>query len=201
MKVDNLTFAYGEKTVFENASFSFETGVSLLIGPSGCGKTTLLKLLTGNLRAASSEIHPEPQNSLLVLQEDALLPWLSGWQNMAYLLRKPIKTVRERCAGLFPEALTTHFDQKAYEMSYGQRRTVEILRAVIYGPDLLCLDEPFNFLDSRRRVELAEVLISKNSSSYTIVSTHEMSGFEGRRLRANRLSGFFPIQSANIVKT
>ena len=52
----NLSFSYGERTLFTGLDFSLTPGVTILLGPNGCGKTTLLKLLAGVLTPESGEL-------------------------------------------------------------------------------------------------------------------------------------------------
>jgi ABC-type multidrug transport system ATPase subunit len=147
INIEGLSYSYKGLEVFRNFSLKAASKTVVLRGPSGCGKTTLLKLLSGNLIPDRVEAMPDTNSSCLVLQEDSLLPWLSGTENVRLFAKlKP---------GIFEkhpmyELVADFIERKACQMSYGQRRLVELFRAVIFKPRFLYLDEPFNFLDERR---------------------------------------------------
>jgi ABC-type molybdenum transport system ATPase subunit/photorepair protein PhrA len=81
-------------------------------------------------------------------------------------------------------------------MSYGQRRIIEIFRAILYKPNLLCLDEPYNFIDPQNRKIINELLLfSKDSLSNTriILTTHlDDQSIDGRG-KVYYFNGNFPI--------
>ncbi len=145
--VDSLSYSYKGMEVFQDLSFRAETKTVILRGPSGCGKTTLLKILSGNLTPSRISRMPPTEKSCLVLQEDSLFPWLSGIENIAIMTK--IKPESFRRHAMF-ELISAFVEQKACRMSYGQRRLVELFRAIVFRPQFLYLDEPFNFLDEER---------------------------------------------------
>jgi len=145
--VQGLSYSYKKLRVFENLSFAAENTTVILRGPSGCGKTTLLKILSGNIQPEKVLTMPQDGNSCLVLQEDTLLPWLTGMQNITLFAGVTLQQVRNHP---MYELVANFIGQKACRMSYGQRRLVELFRAIIYRPKYLYLDEPFNFLDEKR---------------------------------------------------
>ena len=145
--ISNLSYSYKGLEVFRDFSLQADRETVILRGPSGCGKTTLLKLLSGNLLPDKVEDMPSTENSCLVLQEDSLFPWLTGTENISVLTRmSPDQFKNHPMYNL----INTFVDQKACQMSYGQRRLIELFRAIIFRPRFLYLDEPFNFLDDKR---------------------------------------------------
>lgn len=87
LNISNLKKNYytldGEITAIENISFSLEEGCFLsIVGSSGCGKSTLLNIITGldTLTAGKIEFNKDLKIGYM-LQEDALLPWLTVFQN------------------------------------------------------------------------------------------------------------------------
>lgn len=170
MRIQGLTFAYGDFPVF--ADFSLDTSANPLLirGPSGCGKTTLLKLLTGNLRADAASLMPAYESKALILQEDALFPWISGWRNLSLFLNGRQEAARQH--PLFP-LVATFLPRYAYQLSFGQRRLIELFRVLLYAPRLLCLDEPFNYLDPALRRMVADHLLHLTSRGVQlIVASH-----------------------------
>jgi ABC-type nitrate/sulfonate/bicarbonate transport system ATPase subunit len=144
LTVEGLWHSYRGLDVFKEFSLRCDSNIVVLRGASGCGKTTLLKILSGNLKPDRVRSMPPSEGSCLVLQEDSLLPWLTGTKNISKIA--DISETSFRCHPMY--VLVADFiDRKACQMSYGQRRMVELFRAIIFQPRFLYLDEPFNFLD------------------------------------------------------
>jgi NitT/TauT family transport system ATP-binding protein len=145
--IEGLSYAYKGLEIFRDFSLQADSKTIILRGPSGCGKTTLLKLLSGNLIADKAKKMPPTDNSCLVLQEDSLFPWLTGTENICVMTR--MKTNQFVNHPMY-ELIASFVDRKACQMSYGQRRLVELFRAIVFRPRYLYIDEPFNFLDEKR---------------------------------------------------
>lgn len=90
---------------------------------------------------------PTTENSCLVLQEDSLFPWLTGIENISIITKTGPGILKTH--PMF-ESIARFVDRKACQMCYGQRRLVELFRAISFRPRYLYLDEPFNFLDDKR---------------------------------------------------
>jgi len=194
--IQELSFSYGKNPIFEGLDFSSATRFVVIKGPSGSGKTTLLKLLTGNLGSTSANRNPTPgfKKKTLILQEDALFPWMTGMENILQML--PISEASVKAHSLFAY-VAPYVDRYAYEMSYGQRRMVELFRAILYAPDLLCLDEPFNFLDPRNRKYFLDYLLSEDGSlshATIVMSTHYTEDTTGLALETAYVTGEFPMK-------
>lgn len=172
VEIRNLSFSYGPKEVFRGLSLSSDSKFIVLKGPSGCGKTTLLKLISGNLQPDSFDKMPEYEKTCMIIQEDALLPWISGLKNIVKICKVTREEVTEHPMFKHVEPF---INQKACNMSYGQRRLIELLRALLSKPDLLCLDEPFNFLDPVSRQKVTSLLSPTGSHLHgttVLMSTH-----------------------------
>jgi ABC-type multidrug transport system ATPase subunit len=170
-----LTFGYGGAPLFESLQFSTDQRLCVLVGRSGSGKTTLLRLISGRLRPTSGQIVAPTDGVFLVLQEDALFPWLSGWQNITRLL--PVSEREVRAHPLFPY-VRTYIDIRAHQMSFGQRRLLELMRAFLAKPRLLLLDEPLNFLDmSLRRAVVSQIHACITPDSFCVATTHHPEDF------------------------
>ena len=160
MKLTSLSFAYGDKPVFDNLRLMLpDRGVTALTGPSGCGKTTLLRLIAGLETPLSGSIDvPPPEQIALLFQEDRLIPGLSA--------RKQIELVRPhgKDAAFWLEAvgLADAADAAPEALSGGMRRRLSLARCLAYGQDkrLLLLDEPFTGVDAERIRALAELIRS-----------------------------------------
>jgi len=148
IQIQGLNFSYEKNPVFRDFTFNSRSRVSILRGPSGCGKTTLLKLMYGLFGPEGSTLWSVPAPAFLVLQADTLVPWFSGRDNIRKFSEPLWEQVRN---GPFFDLLLPFIDKRAYEMSFGQRRSIELARAFSADAPLLLLDEPFNFLDPEKR--------------------------------------------------
>ena len=171
MRVENLTFSYGEKQIFRDLTLAFpDTGVTALSGPSGCGKTTLLRLIAGLETPLSGSIDfPKPGEIALMFQEDRLIPRLP--------CRRQIEIVRPKGYGaaewLEAVGLGDELDAKPESLSGGMQRRLSLARCLAYGQDkrLLLLDEPFTGVDAERIQSLIALIRSLDVP--TIFTAHD----------------------------
>ncbi len=193
INVHDLTFAYKNKKIFQNLDLSSKENFLIIKGPSGCGKTTLLKLLTDNLTASenSKVVHSETKKSL-VLQEDALFPWMTGMENITKIVAVSEDEIRKH--PLYKK-ISPFIMQYAYQMSYGQRRMVELFRVLLFKPTFLCLDEPFNFLDPTNRKFMIDYILKEVVPYTTVVmTTHYSEDTTGLNLPTLYFDGQFPVK-------
>nr|VFJ51588.1 MAG: ABC transporter [Candidatus Kentron sp. DK] len=169
--ISELSFSYGDFAIYENFSLESHRNCVVLKGPSGCGKTTLLRIMFGTLRAECNPNLPRFSTSVLVLQEDALFPWLTGRANISRFIEVDSSIINGH--PLFP-TVVDFIDTPAYKMSYGQRRAIELFRAILYKPEVIYLDEPFNYLDDKKASAFISTFIdiSTSSSSQLVITTH-----------------------------
>jgi len=129
-----------------------------IVGPSGCGKTTLLNLIAGfisptegTIRVGGREVTRPGADRAVVFQADAVFPWLSVANNVAYGMRVQGMGATERRARVehYLELVGLADFRTAFpkELSGGMRKRVDLARAYASGPGVLLLDEPFGALD------------------------------------------------------
>lgn len=160
-----------------------------LLGPSGCGKSTLLRIVAGLLEADEGSVvldgrditrfPAHKRNVSVVFQNYALFPHLTVAENVAFGLRA--RGMAKGATGApVAEALSlvrmTEFaDRPIAALSGGQQQRVAVARALVVGPDLLLLDEPFSALDRKLRetmqVELKSLLLDRGITA--IFVTHD----------------------------
>lgn len=133
-----------------------------LVGPSGAGKSTLLRLLAGLERPASGAVDRETVagRTAVVFQSPTLMPWADALTNVALPLELagvPRSTARAQATeALVAVGLGTRLAARPRQLSGGMAMRVSLARALVTGPNLLLLDEPFAALDSVTRRGLIE---------------------------------------------
>ena len=137
-----------------------------LLGPSGCGKSTLLRLIAGLGEPSAGHIDwPTSARDVgFVFQDATLMPWSTALDNVILPLRLKRLPARE-AAERAEEALTAvGLDgfRHAYprELSGGMKMRVSIARALVTGPKVLLMDEPFAALDEITRHKLNDDLLA-----------------------------------------
>ena len=158
-----------------------------IVGPSGCGKSTLLNLIVGLLRASVGRIvfRGAPVDGICtkigyVTQKDNLLPWRTLSENVeiALEIRGIEKSARRRQAEelIGRVGLSGFEDHYPHELSGGMRQRANIIRTLIYDPELILMDEPFGPLDAQTRIVLQDQLLKLWSATRkTIVFiTHDL---------------------------
>ena len=155
----------------ESVDLTIEEGEFVtVVGPSGCGKSTLLNLCVGLLRASSGQIlfRGKAIDGICtkigyVTQKDILLPWRTLVENVeiALEIRGVEEKTRRRSAEEWIERVGLKGFEEHYphELSGGMRQRANIIRALIYDPELILMDEPFGPLDAQTRIVLQDQLL------------------------------------------
>ena len=158
-----------------------------IVGPSGCGKSTLLNLIVGLIRSSSGRItfRGERIDGICtkigyVTQKDNLLPWRTLVENVEIALEiRGVETnTRRNQAREYIERVGLGGFEEHYphELSGGMRQRANIIRTLIYDPELILMDEPFGPLDAQTRIVLQDQLLKLwSASKKTIIFiTHDL---------------------------
>tara|TARA_B000000441_G_scaffold11982_1_gene7217 strand:- start:70 stop:720 length:651 start_codon:yes stop_codon:yes gene_type:complete len=191
LKIQNLSHSYDDDQLsLKKINLLVNKGERLSIqGPSGCGKSTLLRLIAGleepnegqifiNEEEVSSpgfSVPPEKRQIGMVVQDKALFPHLSIYENICFGIKK--NTNKEQIAldllNLFKiEELKNKFP---HQISGGEKQRVALARSMAPNPNFIMLDEAFSALDSDLKVsiydEVLEIFQGKNIT--VILVTHD----------------------------
>jgi lipopolysaccharide export system ATP-binding protein len=193
LKAENLVKRYNKKTVVNEVKISIDEGEIVgLLGPNGAGKTTTFYMITGFIRPEAGDIyldqeaitrkpmHERAQLGIGYLpQEASIFRGLSVENNLMAVLEILIedeKLQKRRFNELVKEfKLKPLLKRTAVKLSGGERRRVEIARALTSDPKFLLLDEPFTGIDPITREELQEmVLVLKEKKIGVLITDHNV---------------------------
>ena len=179
----------GSVQALADVNLRVETGDFLtIVGPSGCGKTTLLNLGIGLLRPSEGDVLYRgnevdgPTVSIgYVTQHDSLLPWQTAIQNVMFPLQLqgsiPTENHRELALSwLSRVGLADFADYYPHQLSGGMRQRINIVRSLVYEPEIVFMDEPFGPLDAITRGELQNVLrdLWQQTNRTIVFVTHDL---------------------------
>ncbi len=174
LKVSQLSFAYNGIAALDNVTLAVERGkVAALLGPNGAGKSTLMSIITGQFAAKSGHVtidgrdvarqRPQALKATgIVFQSPTLDLDLTVAQNLSYFGglqgMTPGGALESATPWLDRFELAERRNDKVRILSGGQRRRVEIIRALLHDPKLLLLDEPTTGLDVPTRQSIVRLV-------------------------------------------
>lgn len=188
IKIDNLTFFYKKKPVFENVSFDLKSGIYGLLGENGVGKTTLLHIISG-LRFPKG-------GTCKVFDNESALRNPEILKQMFFLpeeFQAPAVTINDfiKCNSIFyPNFSIEQFDnylmefsvdkdRRMADLSFGQKKKVLIAFAIALNTPITLLDEPTNGLDIPSKAQFRKVIASAyDDQKCIIISTHQVRDLE-----------------------
>ena len=185
IEIKNLSKSYfnikGETNVLNNISFNlYENDFLGIIGPSGCGKSSILNIISGLDKEYIGKIKKKNVTIGYMLQEDALFPWMSIYENT--ILGLKIKKELTKDNILYVNDLLKKYnlydfkDKYPHELSGGMKQRVSLIRTLAIKPDILLLDEPFSALDYQTKIKVSNDVfnIIKNENKTIILVTHDI---------------------------
>jgi lipopolysaccharide export system ATP-binding protein len=193
LEAKNLVKSYRRRRVVDGISFSIDPGEIVgLLGRNGAGKTTTFRMIIGMVRPEGGEVHfrdrditrlPMFKRAQLGLgylsQEPSVFQGLTVEENILAILEtlplaRPER--RRRLAGLLEVfGLTSLARERAVTLSGGERRRLEITRALVLSPSLILLDEPFAGIDPITVADVqANVCALKDRSISVLLTDHNV---------------------------
>jgi len=193
LSLDNLVKIYREKRVVDSVSLSVESGsVVGLLGPNGAGKTTTFYMTVGMVRSDGGKIflndwditddpmYMRARKGVGYLpQETSIFRKLTVKQNILAILElfDLSRSLREKRADQLLRELGVHHlsNQKANELSGGERRRLEISRALATNPSFILLDEPFAGVDPLAVIDIRKIIAHlKERGIGILISDHNV---------------------------
>lgn len=189
IRTENLVKIFGERRVVDGVTLRFNGGeVVGLLGPNGAGKTTTFYMIVGLIAATSGRVcldgadltrmrmHQRARHGIGYLpQEASVFRKLTVEENIRAIVESIGVPRRERTAriqGHLAElGLTELAKQKAYTLSGGERRRLEIARALVTRPKFLLMDEPFAAIDPISVAEVQKMILQLKARGIGIVIT------------------------------
>ena len=189
-----MTYPGNPKEVLKDIDLTIEDGEFVfLVGPSGSGKTTIIKLLTGEVRATGGKLDvngfdlrtikrsklPRLRRTLgVIFQDFRLIEDMTVYENVAFAMRVVGATgreIRKRVPYVLElVGLSGCEDRLPRELSGGEQQRVAIARALVNAPHMIIADEPTGNLDPAKSLEIMMLLQKINELGTTVlVVTHE----------------------------
>jgi len=187
--VENLSKSFQKKPVVKDVSLKMEAGqVVGLLGPNGAGKTTTFYLIVGLIRPEKGKIFLNGENITnlptyrrarrgiaYLPQNPSVFQKLTVEENLMAILETlelSLGERRQKAKELMDELGISHLkDKKAYLLSGGERRRVEIARALVTSPSFILLDEPFAGIDPITVADIQSIIFNLKKKNIGVLIT------------------------------
>ena len=185
---NNISKSFNKRRVVNNISLKINQGEIIgLLGPNGAGKTTTFLMMlgiykpeTGRILLDDKDITREPvyirarEGISFLPQEPSVFKGLTVKENILAVLqmnRSSNGSVRDIDEVIEEMGLSELTDRKAYVLSGGERRRLEIARSLVLSPDFLLLDEPFAGIDPIQIKEIRNMIVTFREKGLGIIIT------------------------------
>mgnify|MGYP000859201551 FL=1 len=177
LQAKNISKRYGNHLVVDHIHLQFEKGTfNAILGPNGAGKSTTISMLIGLKQPTQGDIIYEPGTKIgVVFQTSVLDEMLTVRENLTIRARQYKGLKPNRVSDLIDRLGLSAFQKQKYgTLSGGQKRRVDIARALLHGPGLLFLDEPTTGLDIQTRKSIWDLLyqLQREEGMTVVLTTH-----------------------------
>ncbi len=186
IRLENISKSFDGRLILDRVSLTVAPGERVaLTGPSGCGKSTLLAIAAGTLPPDSGKTALcEGVQLAYLYQEDRLLPWFDALDNITVTGASP-----ERALELLGKmGLSEDIHKLPGQLSGGMKRRLAIARALAFGGDIYCLDEPLQGLDDGTAGRVLEVLGEELEGKTALIVSHSSAEIAALATRTVELS-------------
>jgi ABC-2 type transport system ATP-binding protein len=188
LEIDRVTKRFGQTVALDELAFDVPSGrIFGFLGANGAGKTTTMRICLGILHADSGEVRWRgtpaadlPRRTFGYLPEErGLYPRLTVLDQLIYFAslygETPDRARAKANEWLERFRITDLAGRRAEELSKGNQQKVQFIAAILHGPDVLLMDEPFTGLDPVNLTLLRDAFVELRDEGRTIVfSTHQM---------------------------
>ena len=192
LEIDHVTKRFGTTVALDGLAFDVAPAeVFGFLGANGAGKTTTMRICLGILRPDAGEIrwqgrstHELPRRTWGYLPEErGLYPKMAVLDQLVYFAtlygEPPDRARREAVAWLTRFRIPDYAGRRAEELSKGNQQKVQFIAAILHGPEVLLMDEPFTGLDPVNLILLREAFLELRDRGRTLVfSTHQLESAE-----------------------
>ncbi len=185
ISVEHISRWYGNVVAVNDISFEVGRGITGLLGPNGAGKTTLLHMVAGLLAPSAGEVRIDGEATWrkpgmyrrvgLVPEREAVYPYLTGREfvQLNAQLHQLADADRAVERAIDMVELADSADRRVGTYSKGMRQRIKMAGALVHDPPVLILDEPFNGMDPRQRLQMFELLRRMADDGRTVLlSSH-----------------------------
>ncbi|MFF0287741.1 ABC transporter ATP-binding protein [Streptomyces sp. NPDC005262] len=183
IEIDHTSRWFGNVVAVNDVSMTVGPGVTGLLGPNGAGKSTLINMMAGFLAPSTGKVTLDGAliwRNEAVYRQIGIVPEREGMYD--FLTGREFVVANAELHGLGDAAARKALatvemeyaqDRKISTYSKGMRQRVKMASALVHEPSVLLLDEPFNGMDPRQRMQLMELLRRMGSEGRTVLfSSH-----------------------------
>ncbi|MFE5941083.1 ABC transporter ATP-binding protein [Streptomyces sp. NPDC056480] len=183
LSIDHVSRWFGNVVAVNDVTMTVGPGVTGLLGPNGAGKSTLINMMGGFLDPSTGSVTLDGQTIWgnesvyreigVVPEREAMYDFLTGREFVVANAELQGLGAKEAQQALATVEMEYAQDRKISTYSKGMRQRVKMASALVHDPSVLLLDEPFNGMDPRQRMQLMDLLRQMGADGRTVLfSSH-----------------------------
>ncbi|MFB6623509.1 ABC transporter ATP-binding protein [Streptomyces sp. NPDC056374] len=183
LSIDHVSRWFGNVVAVNDVTMTVGPGVTGLLGPNGAGKSTLINMMGGFLDPSTGSVTLDGQTIWgnesvyreigVVPEREAMYDFLTGREFVVANAELQGLGAEEAQRALATVEMEYAQDRKISTYSKGMRQRVKMASALVHDPSVLLLDEPFNGMDPRQRMQLMDLLRQMGADGRTVLfSSH-----------------------------